>query len=88
MCKHCMNLQDGTFVQWPMGPLWEDNEFHLQLMTAVWEGWRYHNQIRRADAKWTTWHINYDTWLNKDRPQSQSAKTDYELWIEQREKHG
>jgi hypothetical protein len=64
-----MDLDKGTFLHWPLGEVWEDNEEILELMSATRRAWHFFvtAEARQKRGKWTTSEINYDTWINEGR---------------------
>ncbi|MCP5097717.1 MAG: hypothetical protein GY943_19390, partial [Chloroflexi bacterium] len=79
-CRYCMNLQDGTFLQWPLGPRYRDNKVVLPLMKITWETWRHVSLTGNPNHKWSAWDINFDLWLNEGRG-STASESAAEQWI-------
>lgn len=74
-----MDLQHGFFLNWPLGPYWDDNAELLALMLITWQTWRFCLNTAEATYQWTPADIHFDTWLNEDRPQL-VILSEYEQW--------
>ncbi|MCA9921547.1 MAG: hypothetical protein KC419_08150 [Anaerolineales bacterium] len=79
-CRYCMDLQSGTFLNWPMGPTLKENLPVLEMMKITWDTWRHISLTSRAKHKWTEQDIHFDDWLNQDRPQLLAAPSALEVW--------
>ena len=64
-----MNVQDGTFLHWPLGGDWELNQPVLQLMSATRKAWHFFATAKERSKRkfWTNEEIEYDEWLNEGR---------------------
>jgi hypothetical protein len=81
LCTHCMDLQTGTILNWPLGPDWERNAPILEIMKTTWQGWIFHTRtMNPKHTKWSEWEVDYDAWLQEGREQLPDAPSDGELW--------
>lgn len=81
LCTHCMDLQSGNILNWPLGPDWEKNAPVLQAMRDTWQGYLFH--VRTSDpkhTKWSEWEVSYESWLQEGREQLAAAPSEYEIW--------
>ncbi len=81
LCTHCMDLQTGNILNWPLGPDWEKNAPVLQAMRDTWQGYLFHVRTRDPKhTKWTEWEVSYESWLQEGREQLEVAPSEYEIW--------
>lgn len=74
-----MNLQEGSFIQWPLAVTWERQAWLLDVMYITWQTRQFIQRTKPASYKWTAGDINFDTWLQDGRPQREQL-SEYEQW--------
>jgi hypothetical protein len=79
-CRFCMDIRNGTFLNWPMGPLLKDNKKILEMMQITWRTWRHVGLTSNAKYKWTAGDVLFEDWLNEGRPQLPEPLSDAEQW--------
>lgn len=77
LAVHCMDLQQGTFVHWPLEGGWRANRLYLDLMLAVWRAWRF---CLTPASEWSEHDLGYKEWLDEGRPVVTEAGR-YEQWL-------
>lgn len=84
LCTHCMDLQSGVILNWPFGPVWEDNAAVLELMRSAWQGWLFHSRTTNPKhTVWSQWEIDYEDWLQEGREQLPDAPSGVEAWAKE-----
>jgi len=63
-----MDLNTGTFLNWPMGGSYEKNKHYLPLMYSTWRTWEHWLRTRNPKREWTYSDMLYEEWLMQDRP--------------------
>ena len=84
LCTHCMDMQSGNILNWPLGQDWERNAPVLAAMRDTWHGWLFHTRTNNPKhTKWTEWEVGYEEWLQNGREQLPDAPSDLELWAKE-----
>ncbi len=84
LTRYCMDLSNGNVLNWPYPEKGlHDNDFYLERMVLTWRTWRFCHNTANPLYDWQPQDIDFDTWLNKDREQSNTAPSEYEKWAAQ-----
>ncbi|PJF23619.1 MAG: hypothetical protein CUN56_00200 [Phototrophicales bacterium] len=81
-----MNLENGSFIQFPYEGNWRDNYKWLDLMRWTYTIWRHCQQVK-AGGTWTPQMVQLEGLLDEWRNGRPQAPSNFELWIKNEREH-